>query len=174
MPHFYTGSRRSSGIPYTPIINDFLHNFAATHEEYLTMKKRNTKLNKRNSKILHETMVTLGALKESSDALQEMHINEMQVHILDEDGDGVVLCLEYDESSEELHKTFHTMEEYYTDENADEDETVPLSIGEIDACASPENVKEFLRARIEETISEEYDEIFHNSGDDDDPPPLLN
>ena len=128
----------------------------------------------KNSKILHETMVTLGALKEGSDALQEIHINEMQVHILDEDGDGVVLCLEYDESSEELHKTFHTMEEYYTDEeneNESDDALVPLSIGEIDACASPENVKEFLKARIEETISEEYDEIFHNS---DGKPPLLN
>ena len=141
----------------------------------MTMKKKQYKLNKRNSKILHETMVTLGALKEGSDALQEMHIHEMQVHILDEDGDGVVLCLEYDESSEELHKTFHTMEEYYEEGGVDDGNgTVPLSIGEIDACASPENVKEFLRARIEETISEEYDEIFHNSSDDEEPPPLLN
>ena len=135
------------------------------------MKKKhtikNTALNKRNSKILHETMVTLGALKEGSVALQEMRINEMQVHILDEDGDGVVLCLEYDEHTGELSKTFSTMEEYYTEENENEDENddvlVPLSIGEIDACASPENVKEFLKARIEETISEEYDEIFHDN-----------
>ena len=135
-------------------------------------KTKKIKLNERNSKILHETMVTLGALKEGSDALQEMRINEMQVHILDEDGDGVVLCLEYDEQTGELNKTFHTMEEYYTedDENT-ENETVPLSITEIDACASPENVKEFLKARIEETISEEYDEIFHSS---DGKPPLLN
>ena len=129
-------------------------------------------LNTKNSKILRETMVTLGALKESSAALQEMHIHEMQVHILDEDGDGVVLCLEYDESTGELNKTFHTMEEYYTnDEDDEDDETGPLSVAEIDACASPENVKEFLKARIEETISEEYDEIFHNS---DGKPPLLN
>ena len=42
-------------------------------------------------------MVTLGALKESSPALEEMAINEIQVHILDEEGDGVILCLEYDE-----------------------------------------------------------------------------
>ena len=121
-------------------------------------------------------MVTLGALKESSPALKELPINEIQVHLLDEDGDGVVLCLEYDESTGELNKTFHTMEEYYTDEENAEDEQsdealVPLSIGEIDACASPENVKEFLKARIEETISEEYDEIFHSS---DGKPPLLN
>ena len=137
--------------------------------------KKTALLNARNSKILHETMVTLGALKEGSDALREMAINEIQVHLLDEDGDGVVLCLEHDEQTGELNKTFHTMEEYYTDDDEDEEnenETVPLSIGEIDACASPENVKEFLRKRIEETISEEYDEIFHNS--DDKEPPLLN
>ena len=139
------------------------------------MNKKPNSTNKRNSKILHETMVTLGALKEESPALQEMRINEIQVHLLDEDGDGVVLCLEYETSEtgvEQLSKTFSTMEEYYTDdENADEDETIPLSIGEIDVCASPENVKEFLKARIEETISEEYDEIFHSS---EGKPPLLN
>ena len=138
-----------------------------------TKKKSTKKLNVRNSKILHETMVALGALKEESPALQEMGINEIQVHLLDEDGDGVVLCLEYDERTGELNKTFTTMDEYYTDEDEDEneDETMPLSIGEIDACASPENVKEFLKARIEETISEEYDEIFYSS---DGKPPLLN
>ena len=137
-------------------------------------KKR---LNARNSKILRETMVALGALKEQT-SLSELPMNEIQVHLLDKDGDGVVLCLEYDECTGELNKTFHTMEEYYTEEddeneNASEDETVPLSIGEIDACASPENVKEFLKARIEETISEEYDEIFHELSDDG-KPPLLN
>ena len=135
------------------------------------MKKKhtikNTALNKRNSKILHETMVTLGALKEGSAALQEMRINEIQVHILDEDGDGVVLCLEYDESSGELNKTFSTMDEYYIDDDETEIE-VEL---DVDACASPENVKEFLKARIEETISEEYDEIFHNN---EGKPPLFN
>ena len=117
-------------------------------------------------------MVSLGALKGAQSALQEMHINEIQVHLLDEDGDGVVLCLEHDEQTGELKKTFHTMEEYYTDDDDESTELVPLSIGEIDACASPENVKEFLRKRIEETISEEYDEIFHTS--DDKEPPLLN
>ena len=127
------------------------------------MNKKHYKLNKRNTLVLHETMVTLGALKEGSAALQEMRINEMQVHILDEDGDGVVLCLEYDEQTGELNKTFHTMEEYYTDDEDEDDTAESLSIGEIDACASPENVKEFLKARIEETISEEYDEIFYSA-----------
>ena len=139
-------------------------------------KKSTKKLNAKNSKILHDTMVALGALKEQT-SLSELPMNEIQVHLLDEDGDGIVLCLEYDELTGELNKTFHNTEEYYaSDEYDDEsaDALVPLSMGEIDACASPENVKEFLRKRIEETISEEYDEIFHNSDNDDDPPPLLN
>ena len=93
-------------------------------------------------------MVSLGALKGASSALQEMHINEIQIHLLDEDGDGVVLCLEYDEQMEELKKTFHSMEEYYTD---DEDEGI--------------------ESFIEEAISEEYEEIFHSS---ESKPPLLN
>ena len=139
------------------------------------MKK---KLNKRNSKILHETMVTLGALKEGSDALQEIPINEIQVHLLDENGEGVILCLKYDEQTGELNKTFSTSEEYYEEGGTDDgDGDTPHyygedhSIEELDSCASPENVKEFLKKRIEETISEEYDEIFHNS---DGKPPLLN
>ena len=137
-------------------------------------KTKKIKLNKRNSKILHETMVTLGALKEGSDALQEIPINEIQVHLLDKDGEGVILCLEYDEQTGELNKTFSTMDEYYTDDEDDENDTVPLSVAEIDACASPENVKEFLKKRIEETISEEYDEIFHNSAAGKKSPSLLN
>ena len=141
---------------------------------------KNTALNKRNSKILHETMVTLGALKEGSDALQEIPINEIQVHLLDEDGDGVILCLEYDERTGELNKTFHTMEEYYEEGGTDDgDGDTPHYYGEdhigdkLDPCISPENVKEFLKTRIEETISEEYDEIFDEYGKDG-KPPLLN
>ena len=138
-------------------------------------KSKKIKLNARNSKILHETMVTLGALKEGSDALQEMEINEIQVHLLDESGDGVILCLEYDEQTGELNKTFHTMDEYYEEGGTDDGDGIMVAledaVGDYDPCISPENVKEFLKARIEETISEEYDEIFHDS---DDKPPLLN
>jgi hypothetical protein len=123
------------------------------------MKKKKstaaTKINKRNSKILQATMVTLGALKEESPALEEMEINEIQVHILDEDGDGVVLCLEYDEHGE-LSKTFSNVDEYYEEievelEDSDEDEGI--------------------ESFIEEAISEEYEEIFHSS---ESKPPLLN
>ena len=130
-------------------------------------------INACNSRILRETMVALGALKEQT-SLSELPMNEIQVHLLDEDGDGVILCIEYDESTGELKKTFHNTEDAYYDED------VPHYYGEhtqeeLDACASPENVKEFLKKRIEETISEEYDEIFHSSdGNDDDEPPLLN
>ena len=122
-------------------------------------------------------MVTLGALNESSAALEEMEINEIQVHLLDESGDGVILCLEYDEQTGELNKTFHTMDEYYEDD----DETIEVELDaphyygedhdELDPCISPENVKEVLDTMIEKTISEEYDEIFHSS---DGKPPLLN
>jgi len=135
-------------------------------------------INACNSRILRETMVALGALKEQT-SLSELPMNEIQVHLLDEDGDGVVLCIEYDESTGELKKTFHNTEDaYYHDD--DEEQLPPHYYGEhtqeeLDACASPENVKEFLKKRIEETISEEYDEIFHNSNnDDEEPPPLLN
>ena len=134
-------------------------------------KKKQQKRNTKNSKILHETMVTLGALKEGSDALQEIPINEIQVHLLDESGDGVVLCLEYDEQTGELNKTFHTMDEYYEDDDDDVMVALEDAVGDYDPCNSPENVKEVLNTMIEETISEEYDEIFHDS---DDKPPLLN
>jgi len=129
-------------------------------------KKTTKKLNTKNSKILQATMVTLRTLKQKA-AIEEMAINEIQVHLLDEHGDGVILCLEYDEHGE-LNKTFSTMEEYYEDY-----EEIEVEL-EDDACNSPENrelKEEILRyARmdketdlIEEAISEEYDEIFHNS-----------
>ena len=139
-------------------------------------KKKQQKRNTRNSKILHETMVTLGALKEGSAALQEMRINEIQVHILDEDGDGVILCLEYDESSGELNKTFSTMDEFYDDtvevelegEDAENDSALfdeeyyggrtNFTVEVLDDVSG-----EAESSFIEEAISEEYDEIFHSA-----------
>ena len=143
------------------------------------MKKKPTKLNKRNSKILHDTMVTLGALKEQT-KLNGLPIHEIQVHLLDKDGDGIILCLEYDERTGELNKTFHSVDEAAYDEYGEDGEDsvfeveVDSELEPLDPYARVPNVKEFLKARIEETISEEYDEIFHNSDNDDDPPPLLN
>ena len=128
----------------------------------------------KNSKILHDTMVTLGALKEAN-RLHDLPMHEIQVHLLDKDGDGIVFCLEYDELTGELNKSFYSVDEYYAEDMGDEDAFVDRVELELDACASPENVKKFLQKRIEETISEEYDEIFHSSSDDDEePPPLLN
>jgi len=123
-------------------------------------KKAKKKINKRNSKILHDTMVTLGALKEQT-KLNNLPIHEIQVHLLDKDGDGIVLCLEYDELTGELNRTFYDVDEYYATEEDD------IEV-ELDSCISPENIK----TRFEEVISEEYDEIFHNSNDDEEP--LLN
>ena len=116
-------------------------------------------------------MVTLGALKEGSPALEEMHINEIQVHILDEGGDGVILCLEYDESTGELNKTFSCVDEFYDDTvevelegEEDEDET---ALFDEDYYGGRTNftveVLDDESSFIEEAISEEYDEIFHSA-----------
>ena len=132
-----------------------------------TKKTTNRKLSAKNSRILRETMVALGALKEQT-KLNNLPIHEIQVHLLDKDGDGIILCLEYDELNGELNKTFYNTEEMY------DEEFVEVELEELDACNSPENVK----TRFEEVISEEYEEalseIFHNSSDDDGKPPLLN
>ena len=154
----------------------------------MTMKKKHTT---RNSKILHDTMVSLGALKGAQSALQEMHINEIQVHLLDESGDGVILCLEYEESSGELKKTFSCVDEFYDDtveveledvvEDEDEAEVDPYNRCDENALFDEEyyggrtnftvEVLDDESSFIEEAISEEYDEIFHSSNGK---PPLLN
>ena len=41
-------------------------------------------------------------------------MNDIQVHLLDEDGDGVILSLAYDENGE-LEKTFSSVDEFYED-----------------------------------------------------------
>ena len=122
-------------------------------------KTTNRKLNTKNSRILRDTMVTLGALKEQT-KLNNLPIHEIQMHLLDKDGDGIVLCLEYDERNGELNKTFYNTEEMY------DEEFVEAELEEsLDPCISPENVA----VRFEEVISEEYEEalseIFHNSND---------
>ena len=129
-------------------------------------KKTTKKLSAKNSKILHDTMVTLGALKEQT-RLNDLPMHEIQVHLLDVHGDGIVLCLEYDEFTGELNKTFHSIDETAYDEYGEDDDYEV----ELDACNSPENRSSTESSFIEEVISEEYDEIFHNSKK---PPSLLN
>jgi len=78
-----------------------------------------TKYNKRkrtvtkNNKILKATMATLESLTNTVH-LKEMVMNDIQVHLLDEDGDGVILSLAYDENGE-LEKTFSSVDEFYED-----------------------------------------------------------
>ena len=80
---------------------------------------KNTKYNKRkrivtkNTKILEATMATLESLTNTVH-LKEMVMNDIQVHLLDEDGDGVILSLAYDENGE-LEKTFSSVDEFYED-----------------------------------------------------------
>ena len=109
------------------------------------MKKRK-KLNPRNSRILHDTMVALGALKEQT-SLSELPMNEIEVHLLDKEGDGVILCLEYDEHSGELNKTFHSIDDAAYDEYGEEYHTEVYEVGleeetEEDADDSEEEVEE--------------------------------
>ena len=120
-------------------------------------------------------MVALGYLKEQT-KLNNLPIHEMQVHLLDKDGDGIVLCLEYDELTGELNKTFHSIDEAAYDEYAENDdfEEEPLDPYARVPSISSKKIKEMLKTRFEEVISEEYDEIFHNSDNDDDKEPLLN
>ena len=81
--------------------------------------KTNTKYNKRkriatkNTKILEAVMATLESLTNTVH-LKEMVMNDIQVHLLDEDGDGVILSLAYDENGE-LEKTFSSVDEFYED-----------------------------------------------------------
>jgi len=95
------------GVPYHIIL------------KYKNIMKTNSKYNKRkriaskNTKILQATMATLESLTNTVH-LKEMVMNDIQVHLLDEDGDGVILSLAYDENGE-LEKTFSSVDEFYED-----------------------------------------------------------
>jgi hypothetical protein len=87
--------------------------------KYKNTMKTNAKYNKRkriatkNTKILEAVMATLESLTNTVH-LKEMVMNDIQVHLLDEDGDGVILSLAYDENGE-LEKTFSSVDEFYED-----------------------------------------------------------
>ena len=130
----------------------------------------------KNSRILRETMVALGALKEQT-SLSELPLNEIQIHLLDDSGDGVILCLEYaDEFSGELRKTFSCVDEFYDDtvevelEGEESEDNNALFDEEYYGGRTNFTVEvlddvsgEAESSFIEEAISEEYDEIFHNA-----------
>ena len=71
---------------------------------------------KLTKKIFKETINTLTALRSNPQMMEELPIQEIQLHILDDGGEGVVLCIEYDESTGELHKSFSTTDEDLEDE----------------------------------------------------------
>ena len=75
--------------------------------------KRQLKTAAKNTKILQATIATLESLTNTVH-LKEMAMESIQLHLLDEDGDGLVLCLEYDENGE-LQKTFSSVDEFYED-----------------------------------------------------------
>ena len=115
----------------------------------------------RNYKILHEASTTLASLRDGTELRNEMPIEQIQVHLVDGNGDGIVLCLEYDELVDgELNKTFHSMEEYYATagdclddnvihvelESAAEDREVEDYWGEPDDDEGDEEFEEFVRA----------------------------
>ena len=124
-------------------------------------KKETPKLSAKNSKILHDTMVTLGALKEAN-RLHDLPMHEIQVHLLDKDGDGIVLCLEYDELTGELNRTFHSIDDAAYDEYGEEYHTEVYEVG-LEEGAEEEPLDPYakvptVKSLFEESVSEEYDE----------------
>ena len=132
-------------------------------------KKTTKKLSTKNSKILHDTMVTLGALKEA-DRLHDLPMHEIQVHLLDENGDGIVLCLEYDERTGELEKTFHSIDDAAYDEYGEEYAHSESFIAEVELEEDEEPLDPYakvpnVKSAFDQAVSEEYDEIFQDNID---------
>ena len=106
----------------------------------------------RNYKILHEASTTLASLRDGTELRNEMPIEQIQVHLVDGNGDGIVLCLEYDELVDgELNKTFHSMEEYYTEENA---------VIEVERESEDREVEDYWGE--DESEDEEFEEFVRN------------
>ena len=188
VPHFLWEQRRATGDTLHQLnrgrfIQSSAPRLGVPHHIILKCKnnmKKNTKYNKlpfqattKNTRILQATMATLESLTNTVH-LKEMAMNEVLVHLLDEDGDGVVLCLEYDENGE-LQKTFSSVDEYYEDtievELEDEEEDTALFDEDYYGGRTDFTVTVLDEVSEKEAISEEYDEVFHNS---ESKPPLLN
>ena len=77
-------------------------------------------------KIFREAISTLTALRSNPQMMEEMPIQEIQLHILDDGGEGVVLCIEYNEETGEFEKSFSASDEDLEDEFYDsEGEDIP-------------------------------------------------
>ena len=67
-------------------------------------------------KLIKETINTLTALRSNPQIMEELPIQEIQLHILDDGGEGVVLCIEYNEETGEFEKSFSATDEDLEDE----------------------------------------------------------
>ena len=106
----------------------------------------------RNYKILHEASTTLASLRDGTELRNEMPIEQIQVHLVDGNGDGIVLCLEYDELVDgELNKTFHSMEEYYSEGDA---------VIEVELEGEDRDVEDYWGE--DESEDEEFEEFVRN------------
>ena len=114
----------------------------------------------KNSRILQETMNTLKALWENKDLQDSMPLNQIQVHMLEDEGDGIVFCLEYDERTRELNKTFHSMEEYYDVEGSETTIVMEYDPEEVELSVDPNipNEMEESCMMTEAEIEREFDQ----------------
>ena len=108
----------------------------------------------RNYKILHEASTTLAALRDGTELRNEMPIEQIQVHLVDGNGDGIVLCLEYaDEMVDgELNKTFHSMEEYY----ATAEDCLDDSVIQVELEGEDREVEDYWGENAEDEEFEEF------------------
>ena len=117
--------------PSDPLAPTILISTGNCSRGYLTQHLINLSYNmsqkKITRKLLKEAISTLTALKSTNTKLNEsMPLKEVELYLLDEDGEGVVLCIEYDESTGELHKSFSATDEEIESifENDDDSEEV--------------------------------------------------
>ena len=85
------------------------------------MNKRFQK--KLTKKLIKETLDTLTALKSSQELIDGVPLRQTVIHLLDENGEGVVLCIEYNEETGEIEKTFSETDDMEIE--IDEEEDIP-------------------------------------------------
>ena len=93
-------------------------------------------------KIFKEAINTLTALRSNPQMMEELPIQEIQLHILDDGGEGVVLCIEYDESTGEFEKSFSA-----TDEDLEDEEILRRHIEDIPSEKLDEWESEVLKSK---------------------------
>ena len=84
-------------------------------------------------KIFKEAISTLTALKSNPQMMEEMPIREIELHILDEEGEGVVLCLEFNEETKEIRRTFTATDENDAFESFEDGDYTPEDLDEMES-----------------------------------------